>query len=216
MFLHVRNKQLLFSVQKHGLRLKLEEVLSLTVEFFRAKTSDCTYDNSGQPISLHAQEFPYGNATCGLACSTDQGPYSAIRNGSTNNVYVIPAPTILTLGGAILIAAGSCFPAIFLLLHVWNGVFRAKGKPRVGNRDEDVASENPNGVTIGQVERNTTRMSRISRNTLGLALFLCLEIALLFLGELNFFSPQVYYETEPMTSVGRFSERPFYVVSPNS
>ncbi|KAF3761636.1 hypothetical protein M406DRAFT_357810, partial [Cryphonectria parasitica EP155] len=92
----------------------LSGLLSLTVEFFRA-----------DPVSCRTDDFKYGeNGTCGLTCSTDKGPYSPLRGGSQNNIYVIQAPDILGFGTATLLAAACCIPAILSLVSMWNKILK--------------------------------------------------------------------------------------------
>ena len=47
--------------------LILGGLLSLTVEFLRTKTHECSHTDSGIPLS-HINEWHYGD-TCGLTCS---------------------------------------------------------------------------------------------------------------------------------------------------
>ncbi|KAK8194345.1 hypothetical protein M8818_007534 [Zalaria obscura] len=69
--------------------LILAGLLSLTVEFYRTNTSNCTHDDFGNPISPNANNFPYAeNPSCGLICSIPKGPFSPMRGGSTNNIYI--------------------------------------------------------------------------------------------------------------------------------
>jgi hypothetical protein len=190
----------------HYLRLKLGGLSSLTLEFFRVNTSDCMYDDSGKPISLQAREFPYGNATCGLICSIDQGPYSPIRSGSANNIYVIPAPDIITFDRAMLIAPVCSIPAMYLLIHVWSRV--NEWKLLFGSRDEDLSSESSKGATLAQTRKINARVGRRLWHSAEILFFVALELSVLIFGELNFFSAQVYWQTEPMPSIGRLLHRP--------
>src|SRR6186713_2710023 len=89
-------------------------LLALTVEFYRTNPVPCT--QSGQLVYLGAKDFPYGNIKCGLVCSVEEGPYSPMRNGPSNNIYVIPAPNRLSFNTAMLIAAACCIPAILSLI----------------------------------------------------------------------------------------------------
>lgn len=179
-------------------------LLSLTVEFFRLKTSDCTHDDSGNPISPDAGEFPYGT-TCGLTCSVDQGPFSPMRGGSANNIYVIPAPDKLTFGMATLLAAACCIPAVLSLITMWNKILEDNWKKRFGKRDEDewidMLIEGTNGATIENMRRVNdlikTFLSAVEFCVFGVA-----ALAILIIGEVNFFSSQVYYQSEPMSAIG--------------
>jgi hypothetical protein len=178
----------------------LEGLLSLTVEFFQLKTSDCTHDDSSNPISPNAGEFPY-RTTCGLTCSVDQGPFSPMRGGLANNIYVIPAPDKLTFGMATLLAAASCIPAVLLLITMWNKILEINWEKRFGKRD-DMLTKGTNGATIENMRRINdlikTFLSVVEVSMFGVAAF-----AIVIIGERNFFSSQVYYQSEPMAAIGR-------------
>ena len=104
-------------------------LLSLAVEFFRTKTHVCKSD-SGSLIYL--PNFVYGNTTCGLVCSVDDGPFSPMRQDAANNIYVIPAPTRLTFGTVTLLCAACCIPAILTLISMWNKILEINWKSRYG------------------------------------------------------------------------------------
>ncbi|SMQ48058.1 unnamed protein product [Zymoseptoria tritici ST99CH_3D7] len=97
----------------------LSGLISLAVEFYRINTTLCQNDNFGNPITS-VRSFPYGNANCTFPrCSTEEGPFSPVRGGAANNIYIIPAPTRLTFRTATLLAAACCIPAILLLVSMW-------------------------------------------------------------------------------------------------
>lgn len=127
----------------------------MTVEFIRTKTSDCTHDDSGNPISLNPRKFPY-QTTCGLICSVDQGPTSPLRGGAQNNIYVIPAPDKLTFSTATLLSAGCCIPAILSLIFMWNKILEINWKTRFGNQEGDAGPNDPiegtNGATVEKMK----------------------------------------------------------------
>lgn len=170
-------------------------LLSLTVEFFRLKTSDCTHDDHGHPISPDVGEFPYG-ISCGLICSVDQGPFSRMRGGSANNIYVIPAPDKLAFGVATVLAAACCIPAILLLITVLNKILKINWMKRDSKKDKDKQDGEPaegtNGATIAK------RRRAVLASVFGGAV-----LAIVIIGERNFFSPQVDYQTEPIAAIGR-------------
>jgi len=89
--------------------LILTGLVALCVEFYRVTPTDCKGDYNGQPITK-ARNFPYGNTTCGLRCSEDDGPFSPLRGGAASEIFVIPVPTKLTFNAAMLLAAGFCIP----------------------------------------------------------------------------------------------------------
>ncbi|KAK1069876.1 hypothetical protein LTR74_004507 [Friedmanniomyces endolithicus] len=115
--------------------LLLAGLLSLTIEFYRIPTTSCTHDDLGFPISTDPRDFPYLNATCGLTCDTNLGPFSTMREGSGNNIYVIPAPDALTFNAATLLAAACCIPAVLLLVVMWMQILETIWKKSNSNGD---------------------------------------------------------------------------------
>lgn len=184
----------------------LTGLLSLAVEFFRIETSNCTYNVYDNPISPTTGKFIYNTTMCGLTCSTDLGPYSPIRRGSTNNIYVIPAPDKLTFDMATLLAAGCCIPAILSLVSMWNKILEINWKKSFGNRDEDERIDRPiegtNGATIEKM-RGVNSLIRVFLTAVEIPVFGGAVLAILIVGERNFFSSQVNYQTEPISSIGR-------------
>ncbi|TVY42397.1 hypothetical protein LCER1_G009272, partial [Lachnellula cervina] len=187
--------------------LVLAGLLSLTVEFFRIKSTDCTHADDGTPISPHASDFPYG-ASCGLICDTDRGPFSPMRGGSANNIYVIPAPERLTFGTATLFSAACCIPAILSLVSMWNKILEVNWKTRFGEpeeeeqRNETIAGTN--GATIEKM-KGVNAMIRSFLSAVEVPVFGAAILALLIIGERNFFSKQVQYQTEPWANVGQWA-----------
>jgi hypothetical protein len=110
--------------------LILAGLLSLTVEFLRTQAHECTHTDSGSPLS-HVSEWKYGD-TCGLRCSEDEGPFSSMRRDAANNIYVIPAPTVFTLGTATLFCAACCIPPILSMVSMWNKILEINWQARFG------------------------------------------------------------------------------------
>jgi hypothetical protein len=181
-------------------------LLSLTVEFFRSKTSDCTHDDFGNPIFPTEDDFFNYNTTCGLTCNVTAGPFSPMRRGSANNIYVIPAPDKLTFGTATLLAAACCIPAILSLISMWNKILEINWKTRFGDRhrDESIdgAIEGTNGATIESM-RGVNNLIRLFLSAVEVPVFGAVVLLIIIFGERNFFSTQVYYQTEPIASIGR-------------
>ena len=182
-------------------------LLSLTVEFYRIKPSACSHDDSGNPLSSDASKFPYGKAFCGLSCTVDRGPRSPMRGGSANNIYVIPAPHVLTFDTATLLAAACCIPAILSLISMWMKILELNWKSRFGDGSEDGRNdeliEGTNGATIGKMRKVNDRI-RFFLSALGIPVFCGAILAILIIGERNFFSAPVRYQTEPVASIGRW------------
>jgi hypothetical protein len=188
-------------------------LLSLTVEFFRTNTFPCPYDDSGNPVSPNPRQFSY-NTTCGLTCSVDQGPFSPLRQNSANNIYVIPAPDKLTFGTAALLSAACAIPAILSLVSMWSKILEINWKARFGKRDEkeqiDKPIEGTNGATLKRM-KGVNSLIRLFLSAVEIPIFGAAVLAILINGERNFWSSQVYYQTEPIASVGKWS--PMVVVA---
>jgi hypothetical protein len=184
--------------------LILAGLLSLTVEFFRLKSSDCMDDN-GNPISTSASEFDFG-ISCGLTCDTVNGPFSPMRGGSANNIYVIPAPERLTFGTATLFSAACCIPAILSLVSMWNKILEVNWKTRFGDPDEEERRNETisgtNGATVEKM-KGVNAMIRSFLSAVEVPVFGAAILAILIIGERNFFSDQVNYQTEPWASIGK-------------
>jgi hypothetical protein len=178
-------------------------LLALTVEFYRATPTPCTHDDSGNPISSNASlnNFPYGIATCNLTCSVQDGPHSPMRGGSANNIYVIPAPHKLSFNTAMLLAAACCIPAILSMIFMWIKILEINWKTRFGDGELDDTIQGTNGATVGNM-RGVNSMVRLFLSVIEIPLFSAAVLAILAIGETNFFSSPVRYQTEPMASIG--------------
>ncbi|KAL0253457.1 hypothetical protein SLS55_010436 [Diplodia seriata] len=184
-------------------------LLSLTVEFCRIKTWHCTHDDSGNPISSNAAAFPYtADPKCNLTCSTDKGPYSPLRRGSANNIYVIPAPDHFTFGTAMLLAAACCIPAILSLMAMWNKILKLDWNMRFGRRNEDRDDneqiDGTNGVTIKKMKLINDVVKGLL-GTVEILVFGGAVLAIIIFGERNLWSSQVNYMTEPIASIGQWA-----------
>ncbi|KAL4798496.1 hypothetical protein BDV19DRAFT_22687 [Aspergillus venezuelensis] len=188
--------------------LVLAGLLSITVELFRVNPSMCNEDDQGNPIPSDTAAFPYESATCGLRCSTDDGPFSPIRVGSANEIYVIPSPNKLTFGTATLLAAGCCVPAIVSLIYFWTLILqdtwnkRVRGVSDTDPRDEPI--DGTNGATVGKMLQ-INGLVRTVLSTVEAPVFAAAVLAILILGEKNFFSGPVDYGTEPIATIGQWA-----------
>jgi hypothetical protein len=130
--------------------LILGGLLSLTVEFLRTKTHECSHTDDGMPLS-RISDWHYGD-TCGLVCSEDEGPFSPMRQDAANNIYVIPAPTVFSLGTATLLSAACCIPPILSMASMWNKILEINWRARFGH---DTA-EDPDSLIEGTNATPTT------------------------------------------------------------
>ncbi|KAI9678524.1 MAG: hypothetical protein M1822_007467 [Bathelium mastoideum] len=184
-------------------------LLSLTVEFYRINPSPCTHDDFGNPISPNAAQFPYDlQPSCGLICNVTAGPFSPMRQGSANNIYIVPAPQELTPNTATLFAAACCIPAILSLISMWNKILIINWKARFGNWSEearmDELIEGTNGATIGRM-MGVNNVVRLFLSVIEVPVFGAAVLAILIIGERNFWSTQVRYQTEPIASIGQWA-----------
>ncbi|KAI0477261.1 hypothetical protein GGR56DRAFT_398945 [Xylariaceae sp. FL0804] len=194
--------------------LLLAGLLSLTVEFYRSGPSDCLVDNE---FNLRKPNISYLGDQCNPSCVVGPGgPYSPLRQGSANNIYVIPIPRRLTFDAGTLLAAACCIPAILSLIFTWNRILQINWKQRpscsymtgYGRQDDKERLNQPivgtNGATEGKMINVNDRIKgfiyRLVAPVFGGAI-----LGILVTGERNFFSPQVNYQTEPMTSVGQWA-----------
>ncbi|KAF4446681.1 hypothetical protein F53441_9723 [Fusarium austroafricanum] len=185
--------------------LLLIGLVSMTVEFYRIETHPCTTDFAGNPVSPDASKFHYidGN-NCNLICSTQDGPTSPMRGGSANNIYVIPAPHTLTFGTATLLAAACCVHAVLCLVSMWDRVLEINWRRRFGRQNDDAASEDDGSENKGVMKKVNDTIGFFLR-ILAIPVFGGAGLAILIVGEINFFSRQVDYQTEPMANVGQWA-----------
>lgn len=106
-------------------------------------------DGHGHPL-LKKMPFPYDETTCGLVCEPkgEGSPYSPMRTGSADNIYVVPTPSVLTFGAATLVAAASCVPGVLSMISMWNKVTKEAWTRKFGTPDaDDEPIEGTNGAT---------------------------------------------------------------------
>lgn len=189
--------------------LLLAGLLSLIVEFMRLKGIPVPGTEAASIAWAANKGFPYGDS-CGLRCSPEEGPTSSLREGSTDNIYVIPIPDQLSFNTATLFAAACCIPAILSLVSMWikildNSWEKLSGGKRKQKPDE--AIRGTNGATVNHMtaigEKIKDWMSLIEVPVMAAAV-----LAILIKGEMNFWSHQVYYQTEPITSIGKLPKKP--------
>lgn len=185
--------------------LILAGLLALAVEFYRVTPIDCPDPVPG------GKNFPYGVATCGLRCSEDdnESPFSPLRAGPAANIGVIPIPTILTFNTGMLLATACCVPAVISLMFTWDKILALHWKRRFGNNEQTDRNrslepiEGTNGATEAHMDGVNGAIRRVL-SVIEIPLFSAAILAILIVGEINFFSTQVHWETEPIASVGQW------------
>ncbi|KAK4234419.1 hypothetical protein C8A03DRAFT_18677 [Achaetomium macrosporum] len=182
--------------------LVIAGLLALAVEFFRTHSSPCTDNGFGQPL-YRGSLFPYGETTCGLTCSIEHGPYSPMRDGSADNVYVVPTPSVLTFGAATLVAAACCIPGVLSMISLWDKILRTNFVKEYGDPDADELIDGTNLTVRGEKTINDVIRRLLSR--VEIPVFGGAVLALIIVGEMNFWSEPVKFETEPIANVGQWS-----------
>ena len=189
--------------------LLLAGLLSLIVEFMRLEGIPVPGNEAASIAWATDKGFPYGDSV-GLRCSPEDGPTSSLREGSTDNIYVIPIPEQLSFNTATLFAAACCIPAILSLVSIGIRILDNNWEKLSGGRRKqqpDEAIRGTNGATVNHMtaigEKIKDWMSLIEVPVMAAAV-----LAILIKGEMNFWSGPVYYQTEPITSIGESSENP--------
>ncbi|KAK1246591.1 hypothetical protein MKX08_000393 [Trichoderma sp. CBMAI-0020] len=190
--------------------LILAGLLSLSVEFYRIQAYSCHEDGHGNPVSNNPSKFPYGDdTTCGLRCSVKDGPSSPMRQGSANNIYVIPVPRILTFGTATLLAAGCCVHTIVWMASMTDKVFdKWMSRLRIGLGADDTPVDETISGTNGATKKSMRGVNsgiRYFLSVVAIPVFGGAGLAIIIVGEINFFSGPVYYQAEPLASIGQWA-----------
>ncbi|KAK7423499.1 hypothetical protein QQX98_000956 [Neonectria punicea] len=132
-----------------------------------------------------------------------------MRGGAADNVYVIPAPDRLTFGTATLLASACCVHAILCLVSMWDKIVEINWKQRYSRRNNeneqyDAVIDGTNGATPAMMKGINGRIQYFLR-VIAIPIFGGAGLAILIIGEMNFFSRQVRYQTEPIASVGQWT-----------
>lgn len=174
-------------------------LLSLTVEFHRSNPVLCMLGDG----DVH---FPYGDTPCGLDYCVEgsSGPRSPMRTSATSEIWVVPAPSSLTFSAATLLAAACCIPAILYLISTWIKILELNWKSRFGTGDLQERIEGTNGATVGGMLGVNAVIGRFL-SVLEVLLFGAAVVAILVVGEMNFFSEPMMWDTEYLQSIGMFA-----------
>lgn len=142
----------------------------------------------------------------------DGSPVSPLRKSAQNNIYVIPAPDQLTFRTTALLAIACCVPAILVISYIlikilkihWNIQFSSKALLK-----QILAGMNSASI---KKMKNTGLWISVFVRFIEVTLFSAAVLGILILGERNFFSTQVNYQTERLTSAGQWA--PMVVSNP--
>ena len=89
---------------------------------------------------------------------------------------------------------------------MWNKIREINWKTRFGHGDRDERIDEPiegtNGATIEKM-RGINSLIRLFLSAVEIPVFVAAVLAILIIGEMNFWSHQVNYQTEPIASIGK-------------
>lgn len=182
-------------------------LLSLTIEFYRSTSTTCTHDDNHNPLSSSVSEFLKVAPTCNLNCSPDpgKGPFSPMRTGASKDIYVVPAPNRLTFGSATLLAAACCVHAILWLASMFEKILEINWKSQLREKilftNPETELSGTNGATVGKMN-NVNDMVKFMLSVAVIPIFMGAGLAILIVGERNFWSRQMRYENEPFANIG--------------
>jgi hypothetical protein len=100
----------------------------------------------------------------------------------------------------MLVAAGVCIPAILSLIFTWEKILEINWKRRREPERLDQQIEGVN-ITVGEMKGINNRVT-LFLSVIEIPLFGGAVMVILIIGEINFFSHQLMYQTEPMASIG--------------
>ncbi|KAL6711094.1 hypothetical protein ACN47E_006969 [Coniothyrium glycines] len=126
-----------------------------------------------------------------------------MRSGAASNINVVPVPRILTFNAVMLLAAGFCIPAILGLIFTWDKILEINWKRRRSPERSDDQIEGAD-MTISEL-RGINSVVRKFLSVVEIPLFGGVIITMVGVGEANFYSSQMRYDTEPMASIGQWS-----------
>jgi hypothetical protein len=84
---------------------------------------------------------------------------------------------------------------------MWNRILEINWRARFGRRGNDEVIDDQDSATIGEMRRADGFIRKWLR-AVEIPLFFGAVLAILVIGERNFFSKQVRYQTEPIASIG--------------
>jgi hypothetical protein len=132
-----------------------------------------------------------------------------MRKGSSSDIYVIPAPSRLTFGTATLLAAACCVHTIVWMASMAELVFEDNWKSPFGIKVDDSQADEQIPGTNGATKktmRDVNAMIRFFLSVVAVPIFGGAGLAILIIGEINFFSGPVSYQVESLASIGEYSE----------
>lgn len=120
---------------------------------------------------------------------------------------MIPAPTKLDFNTATLLAAACCIPAVLSLVSMWNKVLEYNFTQRFKREERDAEEATPisgTKATVGTMNK-VNELVKLALSAVEIPIFGGAVLVILIIGELNFFSKQVRYQTEPIATIGIYN-----------
>jgi len=96
-----------------------------------------------------------------MICSVEHGPFSPMRDGSADNIYVVPAPYILSFGAATLVSAACCIPGALSMVTTYHKILKTNWSQRFGGPDADEVISGTNGATVGGMKTVNSVIERL-------------------------------------------------------
>ncbi|KAL6699769.1 hypothetical protein J3F84DRAFT_345087 [Trichoderma pleuroticola] len=105
----------------------------------------------------------------------------------------------LTFGAAILVAAGCCIHTI-----IWMVIMTERFNIGAKSNETNKPISGTNGATKGTMN-DVNLMVHLFLSAAAVPLSRCAAVAIIIVGEINFFSNPVNYQAEPLASIGQWS-----------
>lgn len=189
-------------------------LLCLIVEFIRSKSILCLQD-SNQSSAAGISNYPtIGMTSCDLQCNGSDA-HSILRKGRANEVNLVSAPKPLTFGTATLLSSACGIVIAVALASTCIKALEIDWSQRWSQRyrEEDEVSTNESILELNQIGtgglqdeinlKTTTKRDKTLRMfwaVLKVSVSTGCILVIIILGEVNFFSAQMRFRTEAMTT----------------
>jgi hypothetical protein len=199
---------------------KLLGLLSLIVAFYRASPEPCL-DSQDNNVTVSNFTNVTSSQASQVICTPQCNYTTVIRTDPSNPSQWVLAPNRgMTINTATLLCAACCIPAILSLISVWQKVMHIswiKRWTRRPNTPDTVGGgtneKPPEGLTLEELHERTIRdderwMDKKIRLVLGLVeriVFTVCILAIVILGEINLWSPQMRAGVEHINGVGEWN-----------
>jgi hypothetical protein len=130
-------------------------------------------------------------------------------SSATSEIYIFSKPATLPFGMAMFLAAAECVPAILSLVSMWKIILEINWKTRPGRGGSEKEQSEDQGIipgTNGAISKGMKDINKAIRSLLSAVEVPVLGgawLAVVVIGEINFWSPQLKYHTDPISSIGK-------------